>query len=75
MGVICRHRNATIPRLDERGEYRWCLECGARIPWAWRDNLALRLPRPTQPPNWEAFYRSLPIEAEEEEEEVNFHWF
>lgn len=68
MGFWCRHRNPTTPRRDEDGEYRRCLECGARIPWAWRDNLRLRPPRPTQPPNWEAFCRSLTFE-----EEANVH--
>ena len=35
MGLWCRHRKQTHPRRDEVGEYCRCLECGARVPWAW----------------------------------------
>jgi hypothetical protein len=31
----CLHLKQTTPRRDEQGEYCRCLECGARLPWAW----------------------------------------
>ena len=37
-----RHGNETTPRKDEKGEYRRCLHCGARIPWSWRDPFPIR---------------------------------
>ncbi|MBI4465750.1 MAG: hypothetical protein HY647_13685 [Acidobacteria bacterium] len=62
MSWWCRHLKQTTPRRDERGEYRRCLECGARTAWAWPDKLTLRPPRRAQPSPWEAFCHSLGIE-------------
>ena len=45
MGLWCRHRNETTPRKDEQGEYRRCLDCGARIAWSWPDKFPHRPPR------------------------------
>lgn len=64
MGLWCRHRNETTPRKDEKGEYRRCLDCGARLPWSWGDKFPLHPPRLVQPKDWEAFCRSLGIEEE-----------
>lgn len=49
MSLWCRHRNQTTPRRDKQGEYRRCLECGARIAWAWHDELPIGLARRGQP--------------------------
>ena len=64
MGFWCRHRNETTPRKDEKGEYRRCLDCGARIAWSWRDKFPIRPPRLVQPKDWEAFWRSLETEQD-----------
>jgi hypothetical protein len=42
MRLWCQHRNQTTPRRDEEGEYRRCLECGARIGWGWRERTSFR---------------------------------
>ena len=67
MSIWCRHRNQTMPRRDEDGEYQRCLDCAARIAWSWPDNFPIRPPRLVQPKNWEAFCQSLGIEQEVQE--------
>ncbi len=37
MMTFCRHKHQALPRRDEEGEYRRCLDCGNRIPWAFAD--------------------------------------
>ncbi len=64
--IWCRHRNQTMPRRDEAGEYRRCLDCTERMPWCWPDDFLIRPPRLVQPRSWETFYRSLEIEKEVE---------
>ena len=66
MSIWCRHRNQTMPRRDEEGEYRRCLDCAARIAWSWPDDFLIRSPRLVQSKNWEAFFRSLGAEQEAE---------
>ncbi len=44
----CKHRHQTTPRKDERGEYRRCLDCSARIPWSWCDDISISQPIRTQ---------------------------
>jgi len=36
---FCKHKNSErlMPRRDERGEYRRCLDCGRRFPWSWEE--------------------------------------
>jgi len=64
--IWCRHQNQTMPRRDEAGEYRRCLDCTERIPWCWPDGFPIRPPQLVQPRSWETFYRSLEIEEEVE---------
>jgi hypothetical protein len=33
---LCLHRSRTSPRRDAQGDYERCLDCGARICWAWQ---------------------------------------
>jgi len=46
---FCRHAKQTSPRKDVEGEYCRCLECTARIPWAWADDFPIPPPRLLQP--------------------------
>ncbi len=47
--LFCTHKSQTTPRRDDEGEYRRCLECGARIPWAMpEDGVVIRPPILTQ---------------------------
>ena len=62
MSLWCSHREQTSPRRDEVGEYRRCLECGARLAWAWPDKFPLRPPRRTQPLSWETFCSGLEMD-------------
>jgi hypothetical protein len=48
MRLWCHHRNQTSPRRDERGEYRRCLDCGARLAWSWSDRFPIRPPKIVQ---------------------------
>jgi hypothetical protein len=48
MDILCFHHKQTTPRRDEEGEYRRCLECGGRIPWAWPDDFQIRSPKQSQ---------------------------
>lgn len=45
----CWHRKTTTPRQDKDGCYERCLDCGARIPWGWKDDKLLTPPRMTAP--------------------------
>ena len=54
MGFWCLHLKQTLPRKDEEGEYRRCLDCGARILWSWPDGVHVRPGLLAPPRNWEA---------------------
>ena len=62
MSLWCWHGNKTTPRRDEQGEYRRCLECGARLAWTWPDKFPIRPPHRAEPSSREVFARSLDIE-------------
>jgi len=47
--ALCTHPKQTTPRRDAEGEYRRCLDCGGRVPWAWADDFPIPPPRLIQP--------------------------
>ena len=59
MGPWCQHRNQTTPRRDEEGEYRRCVECGKRIPWAWPSGGMARATRMVEPPRTATLLQAL----------------
>lgn len=65
MSFWCWHPRQTTPRRDEEGNYRRCLECGARIAWRWFETFLVQPPLRTQPSLWEVFAHSLEIEEGE----------
>ena len=66
MGFWCLHLKQTLPRKDEEGEYRRCLDCGARILWSWPDGVHVRPGLLAPPRYWEALCQSLGIAKEAE---------
>jgi len=55
----CYHRSQTTPRRDEDGEYRRCIECGKRIPWAWQSSFSRGAHRVALCARWTLFVRRL----------------
>jgi hypothetical protein len=45
MSLWCLHPNQTTPRHDMKGDYRRCLDCGARVPWSWADESPIHAPQ------------------------------
>ena len=59
-GLRCRHRAQTTPRRDRQGDYRRCLDCGARLAWRLADGPEFHRHQAWSTAAWRAIYEGDP---------------